>query len=149
MKNILILFISFFLTTSLFSDDITQKQKIEAKLISTTLSKLFKYKLKVYTNKKYIKDVISLSEGKLEYVDNCKESDLIITDSIPKDCKKGKVYLFFTYNYDFLKNNKDVLGGLFWAKGRVSVIFVRERLEEHGISVPEDLKKYLEYLEYL
>ncbi len=149
MKNILILFISFFLTTSLFSDDITQKQKIEAKLISTTLSKLFKYKLKVYTNKKYIKDVISLSEGKLEYVDNCKESDLIITDSIPKDCKEGKVYLFFTYNYDFLKNNKDVLGGLFWAKGRVSVIFVRERLEEHGIIVPEDLKKYLEYLEYL
>jgi len=124
------------------------KKDIEAKLISDTLSKLFNYKLKIYTESKYAKEIISMSSGKLEFVPNCKDSDLVIGDELPKNCD-AKMCLFFTYNYEFLKKYDNVLGGLFWAKNRVKLIFIKERLEKHGITIPDELKKYIEYLEYL
>ncbi|RLF05213.1 MAG: hypothetical protein DRJ64_05875 [Thermoprotei archaeon] len=146
-KKILVLIFVIIFSNSLLANE-NQKKQIEARLISTTLYQLFNHKLKIYTDTKHIREVVKMSEGKLELAINCQKSDLVIADKIPKSCEK-KICLFFTYDYQFLKNNKNVLGGLFWAKNRVKLIFVRERLEEYGISVPRELEKYLEYMEYL
>ena len=147
IKKFVVISLLIIFSNSLFADK-EEKKQIEARLISTTLYQLFNYKLKIYTEKKHVKDIIKMSGGKLELAINCKKSDLVIGDKMPDNCGR-KLCLFFTYNYQFLKDNNNVLGGLFWAKNRVKLIFVRERLQQNGITVPKKLEKYLEYLEYL
>lgn len=73
-------------------------------------------------------------------ITNCNNADIIIAvaDSIP-DIKKPVIVIGYT---DF-KRYDNIIGSIFWRKGRPQIIFLERNLKEFDINLPQEYKKYI------
>jgi hypothetical protein len=56
--------------------------------------------------------------------------------------KEKKMPLFFATDYRVLRDSDEVVGALYWRKGRSQLLFVDERLQKHGIKLPVRYQRY-------
>jgi len=57
--------------------------------------------------------------------------------------KVSKHKLTITKSYKALRTNKNSIGAIYVKKGRTQIIFIDERLKEHGLSLPSSFNKNL------
>jgi len=48
----------------------------------------------------------------------------------------------FATKYSLLEANKDVVGALYWRKGRPQLLFLLPRLKAHHIRLPDEFSNY-------
>lgn len=77
--------------------------------------------------------------------DDCESADFVFdTKGIAdKKCKKSNK-LFFTNNYRRLVSNNRYYGAFFWSKSRPNIVFIRQRLNDNKLQLPEEYSKYIE-----
>ena len=56
--------------------------------------------------------------------------------------KSVKKPILFVTNYRFLKDSEDIVGAFYWRKGRSQLLFIKKRLKEHNIRLPEAYQNY-------
>lgn len=77
---------------------------------------------------------------------DCQDADVMIVtslDSVSEKCLKDSKHIIVT-SYNSYKNHKTVLGAIFWQKGRLNLIFRKEKLDELSMKLPENYSKYIE-----
>ncbi len=134
MKKIIFIFL---IISTLASDNIKEK------LVSSIV--------KIFSPKKNISVFINDENYKTKAKNynlsvTCKNADFYIIknmDEISKNCFNETSYILVT-NYQDYKKYKNVLGAIFWQKGRLNLIFKKRRLKELSISLPNQYDKYIE-----
>ena len=123
-----------------YDKEIEYEAKIILKIATSSLAKEIKL---------FIPD-ISQQERKIysEYFNltkNCETANFIFDNkgSLNNDCKT-KNKLFFTNNYKKLMANEKYYGAFFWSKSRPNIVFIKNRLEENNIILPDS---YLQFVE--
>ena len=58
------------------------------------------------------------------------------------DSKKQNL-LIFTTDYHLLKEHNDIVGALYWKKGRSQLLFLAPRLKKHHITLPDSYASYI------
>lgn len=112
-----------------------------------------KASIAVYTNDKEYRDVFSHSK-RIFLSDKIEEADIVlITDeralnnillyTIDVNINGGKKPIIFVTNYHFLDKSDDILGAFYWRKGRSQLLFIRNRLKEHNITLPQEYKNFM------
>jgi len=51
--------------------------------------------------------------------------------------------VLFVTNYQFLKYSEDIVGAFYWRKGRSQLLFVKKRLEQQAIQLPEAYHNFM------
>lgn len=77
---------------------------------------------------------------------DCQKADFLIISSyknVSKKCFEKNPIVFVT-KYSSFKNNTDSLGTIFWQKGRLNIIFRKEKLHDLHVSLPKQYDKYIE-----
>jgi len=78
---------------------------------------------------------------------NCEESNFIfVKKNIEKNICQNKNKLYFTNNYKKLLSNKEYFGAFFWSKSRPNIVFIKNRLAQHNISLPSSYEQFVEDL---
>ena len=76
------------------------------------------------------------------------KADVMIVDSEEEAEKAAKLSqhlcrpVVFATSYRLLKYYPFIVGALYWKKGRVQLLFVKERLKRCGIDLPSSLHRY-------
>ncbi len=117
--------------------------KFEAKLIDSIAAALFKDShLNVYVYGEDAKKIIKYSSV-LRKTDDLKKATFILAstklNSELKNVKKPIIGMKY-----FLLKNENVIGAIFWHKGRPNIVFIKDRLKKFGINPPKSLEKYIE-----
>jgi hydroxymethylpyrimidine/phosphomethylpyrimidine kinase len=103
-----------------------------------------KEKLYVYVYGKDAEKVIMYSTVLVE-TKNIEEADFILAstkinpDKKIKNSKKPIIGMKY-----FLLKDENVIGAIFWHKGRPNIVFIRKRLKKFKIEPPKVLEKYIE-----
>lgn len=133
-----ILFV-FLLVTNVFSDTNIQEVKIHESIAKS-----------LFPDKKHVNTFISSENlrSKIKryshFIDSSKQEDYlytILSDSL--EIQESKSILFVT-NYKLLKKYKNAVGAFYWKKGRPTIIFIKERLQDKSIKISSSFEKYLE-----
>ncbi len=135
MKKAILLLL---LLTTLFASD--------AKLASSIYERISKALSGVNEPKVYLHGEI---EALLRYplanpVKSCIEADVIITttmQSLPIECHEKTI---FANSYRLLRSSPQIVGAFFWSKGRPNIVFYKERLDRHGITLSDEYERYIE-----
>ena len=79
---------------------------------------------------------------------SCKDSNFIFVkkNADEKEICKNENKLYFTNNYKKLLKNKKFFGAFFWSKSRPNIVFIKNRLIERKISLPNSYKQFIEDL---
>ncbi len=78
-------------------------------------------------------------------VHNIRNADVILVteeDELSKLVSLPKQILFAT-SYTLLKKNNNIVGALYWRKGRSQLVFIKDRLEKHDIVLPSAYHKFI------
>ena len=137
MKAFLIL-LTLIISNPLQADELKKKSAIFHKIITSIVTSQTP---KVYLHTE-IESLKKYSQG-LALVNECQDADLVIISSLnelPTSCE-GK--LLFGTKYSHLRD-KRVIGAFFWQKGRPNIIFYKNRLEQHSITLNNNFLKYIE-----
>ena len=121
--------------------------ELEAKIISNIVQNL-----KISQNKAslYIPQISDVERniysGFFNIASSCDDADFIFVKDEKNDNQlcNGNKKIFFTNNYDSLLKNKKFIGAFFWSKSRPNVVFVKDRLIENNIELPEIYNKFVE-----
>jgi len=106
--------------------------------------------IKVYVPDRELHDVFTHSVT-LVPVSQPQEADIMIVPNktvyeriISKlaSQKVSKFPLLFGTDYHLLTAYPDVIGALYWRKGRSQLLFINSRLKKYGISLPDKYRKY-------
>ena len=98
----------------------------------------------LYTTDQEYRKVFSTSK-RIFLVKEPEESDIILITNkstlitiLKRDNVKisPKKPILFVTDYRFLKDSKKIVGAFYWRKGRSQLLFIKKRLEEHGIVLP-------------
>lgn len=109
-----------------------------------------KKKIKVYTSDRELQQSFRHSEM-LVVVLHPEEADVtIVSDKTEAENliaklyreKKSKPPILFGTDYRLLAAYPEVIGALYWRKGRTQLLFVSNRLKNYGVSLPEKYQKY-------
>jgi len=126
-----------------YDKEVELESKIIRKIAESSLSKRIVLFIPQITEKE--KDIYSkiFQLGK-----NCKESNFVfikknITD---KNLCLNKNKLYFTNNYKKLLSNNKYFGAFFWSKSRPNIVFIKNRLTKHKITLPNSYKQFIEDL---
>ncbi|RXJ83504.1 hypothetical protein [Arcobacter sp. CECT 8985] len=79
-------------------------------------------------------------------VNNCKKADFVYVKKdfdFSSKCKHSKA-LFFTNNYRKLLSDKSFIGAFFWSKSRPNIVFIKNRLGNKKIKLPNSYNKFVE-----
>ena len=147
MKKILILLI--FLYGHLYA----LEKKSTLKMYHSIFAALSpKASIAVYTNDKEYRDVFSHSK-RIFLSDKLQDADIVlITDErtlnnilywVKANTNMEKKPILFVTNYHFLDKSDDILGAFYWRKGRSQLLFIRDRLKEHNITLPQAYKNFM------
>ena len=132
------IFTLIFISTTL----IASSTDIEVKIINKISTALTNKKLIfVHTKDKKNLDIIFKSKV-LRYSSVCDDANLVITDI--KDiqrCSKNK--LIFTTDYLSFEALPNAVGAFFYEKGRPSIVFRKDILEKHKITLPDEFAKFI------
>lgn len=106
----------------------------------------------VYTNDKEYREVFRHSK-RIFLSDKLEESDIILITNkstlesilyrIKANTNVSKKPLLFVTNYHFLEKSDDILGAFYWRKGRSQLLFIKKRLEQHDITLPEEYQNFM------
>ncbi|WP_457622688.1 hypothetical protein [Persephonella sp.] len=136
--TLLMLIITGLASASEFAGD----RKVEAKIIEQICTFIMgKDNISVFITDG-IKDMLRYSHH-LKVTDNCEKADiLILTKKFPVERCGDKP--IFTTKYYLLHYNHNIVGALYWHKGRPNIILIRERLEKFNITPPQELIQFIE-----
>ena len=104
----------------------------------------------VYTNDKEYRDVFIHSK-KIVLSNTLEESDIaLMTEERALDNSlyrinhigSGKKPVIFVTNYHFLKISEEIVGAFYWRKGRSQLLFIKNRLNEHNITLPQEYQSF-------
>ena len=135
-----IFLLSLIVISSLFSSNV---KKLEAQILSSIAHSLVhKRSVNICIDdknfvgiKKYTKNLNVVSCGKADIVFTSKD------DNMDKKCKTS---LIFSTSYYLYEHSPMIVGAFFWQKGRPNIIFRQKQLENLGINLPKDFRKYVE-----
>ncbi len=125
-----------------FASNYAGDKKMEAKIIEKICTFMMdKRKIHIFVTDE-IKDVFKNSNH-IRLADNCEKADIIIlTKKFPLE-KCGEKPIFTT-KYYLLRYNHNIIGALYWHKGRPNIVLIRERLEKFNITPPHELTQFIE-----
>jgi hypothetical protein len=104
----------------------------------------------VYTLNRELRDVFVHSE-KLIVKQDAGHADIVIVTTEPEYEKikemleyssQEKQPIIFATTYHLLKYHSDVIGALYWRKGRSQLLFIRPRVRKLGIVLPSKFEPY-------
>jgi len=147
LKKILILLILVY--GQLFALEKESTLKIYNQIFSSLVSKPV---VSVYTNDKEYKDVFSYSD-KIKLVDTASVADIVLITNrltlfnVMKERQwmeqlDEKPILFVT-DYRLLKYSLDIVGAFYWRKGRSQLLFIKDRLNQYHISLPQEYHAFM------
>lgn len=108
--------------------------------------------INVYTDDKDYRDVFGYSK-KISLSENLENTDIILIThestlndilyTISKDTNYIKKPIIFVTNYQFLKVSDKIVGAFYWRKGRSQLLFIKNRLEQYDITLPEEYQRFM------
>ncbi len=110
------------------------------KQTTQALTKKENPKIFLYDKKKLS---LELDNNLLNIVQKCEEADIVLlssVDDLPRKCMKK--ILLSTYIPSLQQNN--ILGALFWHKGRPNIILYEKKLKQKHIKLDSSFNKYIE-----
>ena len=106
----------------------------------------------MYTKDKEYRNVFSHSK-RIFLSDKLEEADIVlITEegaldnilyTINVNMDGGKKPIIFVTNYHFLKISDDIVGAFYWRKGRSQLLFIKNRLKQHDITLPKEYQNFM------
>ncbi len=118
--------------------------------IFTVLSS--KTPINVYTNDKEYRDVF-IHSNKIVLSNSVEGSDiaLVTEERTLKDIlyvknrnrNFDKKPIIFVTNYHFLKISEEIVGAFYWRKGRSQLLFIKNRLKQHNITLPKEYQSFM------
>lgn len=153
MRRIVFLIFSFifFLNASenytFLVKEYSKEIELEAKIISNIAQSLKITQGKVSLYIPQISDVEkNIYSGFFNIANSRDEADFIFVKDEKNDNQlcNGNHKIFFTNNYDSLLKNKKFIGAFFWSKSRPNIVFIKDRLVENSIELPEIYNKFIE-----
>ncbi len=141
MRKVLIILL--FVFSFSFAGQNGKEIKFEAKLIDSIAVALFKKNnLYVYIYGDDAEKIIKYSRV-LKETEDIQNADFILasTKLNPELKKVKKPIIGMKY---FLLKNENVIGAIFWHKGRPNIVFIKDRLKKFEINPPKSLEKYIE-----
>jgi hypothetical protein len=101
---------------------------------------------RVYLTDKELKEALSHSK-RFVFSQDPLTADIIILNN-ETDFQKVKYYLsqyseitakpiFFATDYHLLESHPEIVGALYWKKGRSQLLFIKSRLQKYHIQLPE------------
>ena len=143
MKKIFIILLLIFGIS--YAGNNNKEIKFEAKLIDSIAKILFKKeKLYVYF---YGNDALKISKYSkvLIQTKNIKIADFILaSEKINSEHKFKSIKKPIIGMKYFLLKDENVIGAIFWHKGRPNIVFIKSRLKKFNINPPKSLRKYIE-----
>lgn len=141
MKKIILLLL-LIITEVAIASKYTGDKRVEARIIEKICTFVMDKKdINVFITDG-IKDMFRHSHN-LRVIDSCEKADIVIlTKKFPVEKCGNKP--IFTTKYYLLKYNHNVIGALYWHKGRPNIILIRERLERFNITPPQELIQFIE-----
>jgi hypothetical protein len=144
MKKFLIVIVFY---GHLYALDTQSTLKIYHNILSSLIKK---HAIRVYTLDKELQKVF-LSSDKLILSKDIGQADVFIPTTENEYVRLKKIWssanskqkpLIFATDYHILKDHADVIGALYWRKGRSQLLFIRPRVKQLGITLPQ---KYIPY----
>ena len=118
--------------------------ELEAKIIANIAASSMKEKIKLFIPK------ISQLEKKFyskyfDITEDCNSANFVFDKgkSSKLECTKSNK-LFFTNKYKKLIANSKYYGAFFWNKSRPNIVFIKQRLINHGVQLPSEYKQFVE-----
>lgn len=130
--------ITLFLLVILFSSASALDSKWESMIIGKILKSLSQNKkIIIYTQDK---NIIKLTDeiSKIDITDDCEQANFILSD-VDKSCNKPMIL----FNYHDYKKTPDAIGVFFWQKGRPTIRFSKQRLNNFGLQVRGEMSKFV------
>jgi len=145
MKKILVLLVLFY--GHLFALEKGSTLKVYHEIF---MSVLHKEKVKVYTSAKELKEVFRTSP-EIVLVNDPDLADIVVVDTDRSyqdvlkhmDIQQQNKIPFFATHYQLLTAYDNVIGALYWKKGRSQLLFVKPRLERFGIILSSEYKPFI------
>ena len=131
------------LTLTLISTTlIATSTDIEIKIMNKISTALTNKKLIfVHTEDNKNLDIVFKSEI-LRYSSVCDKANIVITNTTElKKCSQNK--LIFATGYLSFEALPNAVGAFFYKKGRPSIVFRKDVLEKHNITLPKEFSKYI------
>jgi hypothetical protein len=122
--------------------DKTSTLKIYERIISSLAG--MKDGVKLFVDSDELKTIL---EERYEMVSQISQADIVIATvsetaetatDIAQECKP----LIFATNYRILRYNPNVIGALYWKKGRSQLLFVERRLKKCNVALSNELTRY-------
>jgi len=127
------------LTTLLFASDIKTEQKIYGVIIHALLPD--KDEIKVWSDTASKEALLASLQG-VKSVASPKDADFVLLSKQKNISTDG---IKFVTNFQLLESEqKSVVGGFFWQKGRPNILFLRDNLKKHNIELPLSMQEYVE-----
>ena len=108
--------------------------------------------INVYTDDKDYRDVFGYSK-KISLSENIENTDIILIThestlndilyTMTKDTNYTAQPIIFVTNYQFLKVSDKIVGAFYWRKGRSQLLFIKNRLEQYDITLPEEYQRFM------
>ncbi len=127
--------------------DIKSTLKVYNKLFSILVPN--KQTVHVYVDDPVYREIFSKADN-IAFARDIGEADFVlVTDpSILRQFQSWKQThphasaILFATKYSLLEANKDVVGALYWRKGRPQLLFLLPRLKAHHIRLPDEFSNY-------
>jgi hypothetical protein len=87
-------------------------------------------------------EIISHSRKMVAVTTPASADFLLLSRTVPTGLKPQQV--IFATDYDLLYHDENVIGAFYWQKGRPNLVFIRNRLERHSLSLAHEFDKYIE-----
>ena len=131
----------------LYATDTRSTLNLYQDILSTLVPKKV---IRVYTSDRTLQKSFIYSK-RLVVVFQPEEADVIIVSDKAEGKsviaqldrqKKAKFPVLFGTDYRLLAAYPEVIGALYWRKGRTQLLFVSSRLKNYGIELPKKYQKY-------
>ncbi len=121
--------------------------EIEKGIYKTILEALFPSKsiVKVWSDEVSKNPLFASIEG-VRVVQNKKDADILMLFHT-YDIQKSDQAVFANGYLVLQRNKGNAVGGFYWQKGRPNLVFVKNKLQERGITLPKKLQSYIEDIE--
>ncbi|MFA6137556.1 MAG: hypothetical protein WC667_05655 [Sulfurimonas sp.] len=110
----------------------------ESKILKLIFDSLYENRsFSIYTDDEQKAE--TLKEASIKISSNCHDADIVYASEFSDKCAEKPL---FTDNYKTFKNSENSIGAFYWSKGRPNILFLKYRLERHGLRLSEELEKY-------
>ncbi|WP_457621341.1 hypothetical protein [Persephonella sp.] len=131
----------FFLVLFNLSSGMEREKELEVKILEKISADILKKDyIKVYLLG-YPKERILKYGKNLIITESCETAEIIIVrEKVEIPCK-DKIIL--ATNFYLLLEYPDAVGAFYWKKGRPHIVFLKERLDKKGITLPYEYEKFI------